>query len=167
MKNGFKLADLVASEMSAYIDSEECRSMFSRSSNESMEKTASKKLHCKEEHDHKDDCYDADDADDTNDVADAEASLNEAMTALVSVSEYLDEIGFDKTASVAIIAAETLISEAAKKKPAKKDKKDGKKGKFPFFAKKNKKDEKEEDDKKDGKKSSDKKSDKDKDEKKK
>jgi len=63
-----------------------------------------------------------------------QSSVSDMVNALVVVSEALDQWGFEKSAAVAIVAAETLMSEAAKKK---KDKKDDKKDK-----KKDKKDDK-------------------------
>lgn len=135
----------VAAEMDSVMSSDDFKSIFSKPGQ--VVKTASKKEECKEDHEHTKDCMEAADANDGN----IEASAGNAVEVLISISEALDEMGFDKSASVAIIAAETLISEAKKKAPKKDKKDDKKKGKFPFFMKKDKKDKKEED-KEDGEK---------------
>lgn len=130
-KSTFEAA--LASDMDAIMKDSEFNSIFSKAS--VLSKTASDMncAHdCAEEHKHEhkcdSECEDTAAADDGS--LSIEAAVSHALNSLRKVSEVLDEVGLEKTATLSLNLANYIIVEAKKKQMSKKDeKKDAKKDK--------------------------------------
>jgi hypothetical protein len=140
-----KLSDKIASDMRAYLESDECERVFGTkmATASTEEDSCAAHDHSSEEMDARDhsseeDCGDATDHKDEEDCDMAEdekvsVALSTALASLLTASAALDSVGFEKSASLSLDVA-NFISEAKKKLVKKPSKATFKK--FPFFAKK-------------------------------
>jgi hypothetical protein len=123
LKNKNSVAESVADEMAAFLSSDECRAVFVRTAAKKEDKKEDKKAPPKgkkPKHNHDEDAK-------CNKKCPAfmfkkSEDLQSAVDTLSKISEVLDEYGFDKTASVTLLALNQLMVEAAEED--KQDKKD-------------------------------------------